>query len=270
VVDPSGARLAFVSERSLTGYDNEQAASRECEYQESGNVDFTETGACREIYVYNAQAGTLACASCDPTGARPVGPSNLGLTPSFLSSYRPRNFSEAGTLFFDSSDALAPHAKDGHQNVYEYEEGHVYPLSDVAGDNESTFLDAGANGSNVFFASSDKLLPEDTSENVEVWDARVDGGLPVTAAPLPCTTAEACRTASPPTPAVFGAPPSATFSGPGNVAPPSPAVVKPKAKVTKCKRGYVKKKVKKKETCVKKPKKRSKAKKSAHINRRTH
>jgi hypothetical protein len=231
VVGPSGARLAVVSERSLTGYDNEQAAAGECEQQSSdGIAGFTETGACREIYEYDAQAGTLACASCDPTGARPLGPSSLGLTPTSVSSYRPRNFSEDGTLFFDSSDALVPHAKDGHQNVYEYEAGHVYPLSNVVGDNESTFLDAGANGSNVFFASSDKLLPEDTSENVEVWDARVDGGSPVTAAPLACTTAEACRTASPPTPAVFGAPPSATFSGPGNVSSSALAVVKPKPK----------------------------------------
>jgi hypothetical protein len=230
VVDPSGARLAFVSARSLTGYDNEQAATGDCERQEKQTPTFTETGACREVYVYDAQAGTLVCASCDPTGARPVGPSNLGLIPFQLSSYRPRNFSQDGTLFFDSSDALAPHAKDGRQNVYEYEQGHVYPLSDVAGDNESTFLDADANGDNVFFASSDKLLPEDTSENAEVWDARVEGGLPVTVAPQACTTAEACRTASPPTPAVFGAPPSATFSGPGNITPPPPAVVTTKKK----------------------------------------
>ncbi len=222
-VDPSGRRLAFISERALTGYDNEQAAAGECERQEQHVPTFTEVGACREVYLYNGQAGTLVCVSCDPTGARPTGPSNLGLSPSPLSSYRLRNFSEDGTLFFDSSDTLAPHAKDGRQNVYEYEEDHVYPLSNVAGDSESTFLDAGANGNNVFFSSADKLLPEDASQNVEVWDARVDGGYPVNVAAPACMTAEACRTASPPTPALFGAPPSATFSGPGNLVAPQPA-----------------------------------------------
>ena len=275
VVDPSGTRLAFVSERSLTGYDNEQAAAGEC-----------EPGACPEVYVYDAGsggAGSLACASCDPTGARPVGPSNLGLTPFTLSSYRPRNFSEDGTLFFDSSDALAPHAKDGRQNVYEYENGHVYPLSNVSGGYESVFLDAGANGNNVFFASSDKLLPEDTSQNIEVWDARVDGGYPLAVSPPPCTTAEACRVASPPTPAVFGAPPSATFSGPGNVTPPPPpAVVKPKLltraqkladALKSCKKD---KKKAKRQTCEKQArakygptKKKAKAKKATN-DRRAH
>ena len=96
----------------------------------------------------------------------------------------------------------------------------------MAGGYESFFLDASANGENVFFGTADDLLPQDTSNNVVVYDARVDGGFPVTVAPPACTTAEACRTASPPTPAVFGAPPSATFSGPGNIAPPPPAVVK--------------------------------------------
>ncbi len=83
----------------------------------------------------------------------------------------------------------------------------------------------------MFFATSDKLLPEDTGNNVVVWDAREGGGFPVNVAAPACTTAEACRAASPPTPAVFGAPPSATFSGPGNLAPPPrhrPAVVEPK------------------------------------------
>jgi hypothetical protein len=53
-----------------------------------------------------------------------------------------------------------------------------------------------------------------------------------------------------------------TFSGASNPAsgasPPPP----PK-KTLKCKRGFVKKKVKNRETCVKKPKKTSKAKKPA-------
>ena len=72
----------------------------------------------------------------------------------------------------------------------------------------------------MFFGSANKLLPQDTGDNVVVWDARQDGGFPFRTAAPPCTTAEACRAASPPTPSVFGTPPSATFSGPGNVAPP--------------------------------------------------
>jgi hypothetical protein len=170
-------------------------------------------------------------------------------------------------LFFDSSDALVPHASDGRQNVYEYEDGHVSAISNVAGGEESFFLDASPSGEDVFFGSANKLLPQDTGDNVVVWDARQDGGFPFPVAAPPCTTAEACRAASPPTPSVFGAPPSATFSGPGNVAPPPPAVVKKVTKkAAKCKKGDVKNK---KGKCIKKPKKKSKAKRASH-NRRTH
>jgi NHL repeat len=264
-----GARLAFTSEESLTGYDNEPAEPKDCTEVSHGETVFIP---CGEIYLYDAEVGTLACASCNPTGARPVGGASLshGGPGHESGDYRPRALLADGRLFFDSRDALVPHASDGRQNVYEYEDGHVYAISNVAGGQESFFLDASPDGQDVFFGSSDKLLPEDTGNGVVVWDARAGGGFPVTVAPQACATAEACRAASPPTPGVYGPPPSATFSGPGNVSPPPPAVVKPKAKVVKCKKGEVKKKVKKKETCVKKPKEKSKAKKSAHTNRRAH
>ena len=58
-VSPNGRYLAFMSDKpSLTGYDNIDAVS--------GKPD-------EEVYLYDAVAGRLVCASCDPTGARPVG-----------------------------------------------------------------------------------------------------------------------------------------------------------------------------------------------------
>ena len=233
VVTPSGTRLAFVSERSLTGYDNEQAQKGECEGQVLGGISAGEgeTGSCREIYLYDAETNSLACASCDPTGARPVGSSSLGEDVSSEATYRPRNLVEDGALFFDSFDALVPHTSDGRQNVYEYEDGHVYAISDVAGGYESFFLDASASGNDVFFGTADQLLPEDTSNNVAVWDARVGGGFPVTVAPPPCDNGDACKPPPAPQPAAFGLPGSATFSGPGNIAvAAAPATVAPKLK----------------------------------------
>ncbi len=159
VVSPGGGRLAFMSTRSLTGYDNRDAVT--------GEPD-------DEIFMYDAATGALVCASCNPTGARPIGSSEL-MGSDFdriaHADYRSRNLPEDGTLFFDSADALVPHASDGRQNVYEYEDGQIHPLSDVAGGFTAFFLDASANGENVFFASADQLLPEDTSNNVVVWDA---------------------------------------------------------------------------------------------------
>ncbi len=57
-VSPDGEWLAFMSQRSLTGYDNHDALT--------GNPD-------EEVYLYRAGTGALVCASCNPTGARPVG-----------------------------------------------------------------------------------------------------------------------------------------------------------------------------------------------------
>jgi hypothetical protein len=185
---------------------------------------------CTEVYVYDAEAGRLVCASCNPTGARPVGPSTLSGPSGPENHYRPRDLLEDGSLFFESKDALATDAKAGHENVYEYESGGVHAISNVAGGYESYFLDASPNGENVFFASADKLLPEDPGGNTVVWDARVDGGRPVTSVPVACDGVESCEPPAIPPP-VLAAPASATFSGPGNGLPSqAPAVLKPKPK----------------------------------------
>jgi hypothetical protein len=140
-------------------------------------------------------------------------------------SYRPRDLLADGELFFDSEDVLVPHASDGRQNVYEYEGGVVRAISDVAGGYESFFLDASPDGENVFFASADRLLPEDPGGNTVVWDARVDGGFPVVVSSASCDNGDSCKPPESPQPAIFGAPASATFAGVGNATPaPVPAV----------------------------------------------
>jgi hypothetical protein len=232
-VTSDGTRLAFMSYSGLTGYDN---------------LDSNTGEADNEIYLYDAETNKLVCASCNSSGARPVGSSSL------------KTFSGDSVLFFDSEDALVPHASDGRQNVYEFQDGHVYPISDVAGGYESFFIAAGANGDNVFFGTADQLLPQDQSNNVVVYDARVDGGFPVTSAVPACTNADSCKPPESPQPPIFGAPSSATFSGPGNIAPVvavKPAV-KPKVKIVKCVKGHIKRNGR----CVKKIKSKKKARKS--------
>jgi hypothetical protein len=251
VLSPDGSRLAFASEQELptvnfpAGYDNTQARPGECEGYVGQVGSETETGRCREIYLYDAGSGgaeSLVCASCDPSGARPVGPSNLGVARSADSEYRARNLLADGTLYFDSSDELVPEAGDGRQNVYEFQDGHTYAISNVAGGYESLFLDAaggspgGEEGTNVFFASADRLLSEDTSDSVVLYDARVDGGFPAPATAPSCDNGDSCKPPPSPQPSVFAPAGSATFSGPGDTTPP---VVKPvvKKKAVKCKRG---------------------------------
>jgi hypothetical protein len=300
-VTPDGTRLAFGSELSLTGYDNERATAGQCESQ-------GQTGRCKEIFLYDAEAdggaGSVICASCDPSGARPVGEALFSQEErAELSLHQPRNLSANGDrLFFQSPDALVPHDSDGAsgcprvdgayvcQDVYEWElpasaaeatagansctssspdfsavnGGCTFPISDVAGDHEAFFLDADPSGGNVFIATADQLVPSDLDQKVDVYDVRVGGGFPVTPAPPVCANADSCKSPETPQPGVFGAPASATFAGPGNPSPappPPPAVVKPKPKPKTCKKGDVKNK---KGKCIrKKHKKSKKAKKSA-------
>jgi NHL repeat len=157
-VSPNGRYLAFMSDRSLTGYDNRDA-----------NPDAHEARD-EEVFLYDAQEGRLACASCNPSGARPRGVldtaesgEGLGLVvdrpetwhghwlagsiPGWTSisfnryaRYQSRYLSDSGRLFFNSPDALIPEevagetltrtrteVVEGHssqvgvENVYEYE-----------------------------------------------------------------------------------------------------------------------------------------------------
>lgn len=218
VVSPSGEYFAFISERSLTGYDNEQSEPAECEASIGRVAGDNETGRCREVYLYDAASGKLACASCNPSDARPLGSSSLDEIQALpYADHRARNVLDDGTLFFQSRDEIVPHASDGLQNVYEYQDGHVDAVSNVAGGHESFFLDASPDGRNVFFATAEQLLPEDTSGNVEVYDARVDGGFSVSVAPPACDNGDSCKPPPAAQPSVFGAPASETFSGPGDL-----------------------------------------------------
>jgi hypothetical protein len=143
-VSPNGQWLAFMSQRQLTGYDNQDAVS--------GASD-------EEVYLYDAASGRLACASCNPTGARPHGteyeadggsgaatsvllplvggitvkewPANAWLAANVptwtevggysLLFHQPRYLSNSGRLFFNSGDALVPKDVNGQWDVYEYE-----------------------------------------------------------------------------------------------------------------------------------------------------
>jgi hypothetical protein len=131
-VSPNGRWFAFMSERPLTGYDNRDAASGERD---------------EEVFLYDATANQLTCASCNPTGARPAGRQGPPNVPSALvdgtfnwknrwyaanvpgwtnignqnAPYQSRYLSDSGRLFFNSSDALVPQDANGTEDVYEFE-----------------------------------------------------------------------------------------------------------------------------------------------------
>jgi DNA-binding beta-propeller fold protein YncE len=135
-VSPNGHFLALMSQANLTGYDNRDATSGQ---------------PTAEVYLFDAATMTLRCASCDPSGARPVGveyhplePGSGGLvggpTGTWLPEglvaanlpgteapqvvegrYQPRYLSNEGRLFFNTINPLVPQDSNGTQDVYEYE-----------------------------------------------------------------------------------------------------------------------------------------------------
>jgi hypothetical protein len=250
-VSPDGRYLAFMSSRSLTGYQNHDASS--------GRAD-------EEVFLFDARSGRLVCASCNPTGARPTGveydPDQLGRivngtgvwratdwlaanipawTPFELSTarYQSRYLNDEGRLFFNSSDALVAQDINRQEDAYQYEPAgvgscstHSSTFSEATGGcvglissgtspEESAFLEASESGNDVFFLTTEKLLPQDTDIAYDIYDAHAcTSQSPCAASPVPsppCITADACRAAPAPQPAVFGAPASATFSGAGNI-----------------------------------------------------
>jgi hypothetical protein len=109
------------------------------------------------------------------------------------------------------------------QNVYEYHEGHVYLISDgqdrqvVEKGSAVQLIGASASGQDVYFTTADQLVGQDTDTQVDVYDARIGGGFPAPTLRASCQP-EACHgppAAAPGLPAAG----SATFSGPGNLAP---------------------------------------------------
>ncbi len=204
-VTPSGHGVVFESVNRLTGYDNEGA---------------------REVYVYDAESGQLACASCQPTGAPPSQGAYLPVGGKHDVTYQPRWISdEGGRVFFETAEALAQRDTNGQPDVYEWERdgtgscgearGCVYLLSGGTSPSPSYLIDASAEGEDVFFVTRAQLVPQDVNDNVNLYDAHAGGVLPPAEAQC---TGTGCQGAPLP-PTAFEAPASSTFAGVGNFPP---------------------------------------------------
>jgi hypothetical protein len=191
-VSADGAQLLFSSQAPLTGYDNTD--------QGTGLPD-------AQLYLYDALADSLTCVSCNPTNARPLGPSSVpgaiangaGDRASF---YRPRALSADGRrVFFDSEDSLAPPDTNSDPDVYEWEAtgkgscgkagGCISLISSGKAEEGASFVDASADGSDAFFLTVGSLVSADPG-SLDLYDARVGGGFPEPSPPIPCE-GDACQ-----------------------------------------------------------------------------
>lgn len=270
----SGQYFAFMSDRRLTGYDNrvtnpaghEAAAEEVFLYNDQGSGQAQLTCA-------SCNADGSRPAGVFDAGSKILGQEGIGLLidrvenwegkwlagelPGWTGSegqsanYQSRYLSDSGRLFFNSSEPLVHADNNGKADVYEYEPegvggcagegGCTGLISSGSSTHESAFLDASANGNDVFFLTASTLVTSDRDKDFDVYDARVCGSAGCIVPPVPppssCDSIEECRPSTPSIPA-FPAPSGATTPSSGNGAGqtgvlPNKAVESPKQAVKK-------------------------------------
>jgi hypothetical protein len=221
-VSANGRYALFTSDRSLTGYDN---------------VDVDLKKPVTEVYRYDAVAGELVCVSCNPSGARPKnGFEEAGSNDSIRvwvdawvpaaskQTYARRIMSADGSrVFFNTRSPLVPGDANGTVDVYQWQEqgsgtcdepqGCVDLISNGTNPRGAKFFDASPSGNDVFFVTYASIDPRDPGL-VDVYDARVNGGLVLPPAPPGPCVGDSCQ-AAPPAP-LDQTPASASFRGAGD------------------------------------------------------
>jgi len=221
-------------------------------------------GGWQQIYRYTIGGpdapSSLTCVSCPRYGMAPSGDARLseddnqgrsdtlsgvGLDSPIVGS---RGISTDGDrVFFDTPDSLVSQDINDRRDVYEWEEqgagscppvnsgGCVYLISSGIGSHESFFVDNSQSGGDVFFATADALVPSDTDDGYDVYDARVGGGFPQLSVPVGCS-GDACQNPSDLMPSL-SSPASATFtSGTNFISSTTGAVTRKRAKRPKHKK----------------------------------
>jgi DNA-binding beta-propeller fold protein YncE len=232
-----------------------------------GAQTFNDSAGLEQAYRYDVSSQTLSCVSCVPDGAPQqaveAGRTDVGEIDSLRNprKARARAIADQGArVFFATAAKLVSRDVNGVTDVYEWEQagtgscrseedegGCVYLISSGISPAPSFYLDNDESGDNVFFATRQGLLPGNTEESYDVYDARVNGGFPQAASPTEC--ASSCRApgVSPPLPA-----PLSTALGPsGNLLPLTRA-----QKLARALRACAKKPKRKRASCKKKAEKR--------------
>lgn len=238
-VSEDGRTLLFRSQEKLTAYENEGVP---------------------ELYLYrDGDPEPVRCVSCRPSGEAPGEGPRLeqidfpanGLVPQFgTASVLSRNLSGDGSrVFFETPESLSPADTNGEKgcpfgdypactDVYEWEapgtgncnpstpsyspldRGCVYLISTGKDNRPSLFGDASETGKDVFFFTFQQLVGQDQDELRDVYDARVEGGLPSQNPPPKtiCDSAEACHGPAQQLPAE-ATPATPGFQGPSDPKP---------------------------------------------------
>jgi hypothetical protein len=162
-----------------------------------------------QVFEYDAQTETLVRVSKGQEGFNEDGNSSvfqatipIHIFDESFANYRYDRYTslavsaDGSRVFFSSPVALTPGAVNGvvvreergtpvyALNVYEYHDGQVGLISDghdvvsSLGESAVELIGTDETGLDVFFRTADRLVAQDTDDQVDVYDARIGGGFP--------------------------------------------------------------------------------------------
>jgi WD40-like Beta Propeller Repeat len=204
-----------------------------------------EDGTRRDVFRWKASTDTLERISRATEGGSDNGPFDVIVNPSFPLpetnfGEQSRWVSEDGqAIAFATNEALIPSDEDGELNPYVWSSGQLGAVQAKANPKFGPAISP--DGTQIAFSTKAVLVPEDGDTAEDVYVARRNGGLSFAIESTECDPGVegSCRGGVTRSTAP-AAPPSGTFSGPGNVKEP-----------TTCRKSQVKRRGR----CVKKPRK---------------
>jgi hypothetical protein len=209
-LSPNGRYLAFTSNARMTTADNRGVRCKP-------NATYAnDDGICTSLYVYDAVADTLTCASCTPVDGE-LRFADLGPQTPSISEHVGRAVLDSGQVFFNAYARLLPEDVNGRRDAYQWRDGQLSLISTGRSSQESTFAEASVDGRDVFFFTTERLVKRDVDNEADLYDARIGGGIPAQdqtpPSPVDCD-GDGCQGAlgsQPPAPVlgsvVFSAPP---------------------------------------------------------------
>ena len=143
-------------------------------------------------YRYDAADGSVVCVMCNPNGSGPI--PDASFTRSAPRQGQSRGWAGAGDVrkrgirVLRHAESLVPQDTNGTLDVYEWQTSRRTAISLISSGQDpknSYFLGSSScvsaqgetvEGCNVFFGTHAKLVPEDTDNSGDLYDARIGGG----------------------------------------------------------------------------------------------
>lgn len=139
-----------------------------------------------EVYRYDETEDELICVSCPPTNAAASGNSSL--------AENGLNLIEDGRMFFTATEPLVLRDTNGKEDVYEWNDGNVQPISPGQDQFGSKLLTVSADGKDAYFFTHAVLAPQDRNgKEAKIYDARELGGFFVVPGQPPCAASDECH-----------------------------------------------------------------------------